>query len=403
MLGINGLFSLYLDGDVGKDPSRQVLWLAQDGLSYPDKDYYNDKTNIKFYENMVYNILRAVNKHKSSKKEKIPTKNLSKVARKVVDFEKSIAKINWSQVDSANPLKTYNPANASQLSKVAPYIDWNHFFQIFTNQGVFDQNIIEPVIISTPSYFKELQHVLNVDLTTIEAYFYVKLVLDLGPSLNTHTRIGDLVNRFNSYIKGTNPKAKKDIKSDCLNDVVNQVGFMAGRYFVSEAFPGESKQNFEVIIDNIVDSFIHRLPTLEWLDKKTMDAAANKARVLHTNKKIGYPTSNPNTLSAEDLADYYSENDVRENDWFGNTLRSKMANVKRIFNKVGKKSEGEWDMIPSEVNAYYQPSKNEIVFPAGILQPPFYKSDWPKVLQYGGAGSVAAHELCHAFDHAGRQ
>ncbi|TIB77202.1 hypothetical protein E3Q23_01425 [Wallemia mellicola] len=394
---IGALFSFSLDGDVGKDPSKQVMWLSQDdALSLPDKDYYEDEKNVKFIAEITQEILKAVHERKDSKHHKIPKNSYRKLSREIARFEQYLARISWNQVDSANPIKTYNPKNLTELSETAPYIDWPQYFALLNHNS----EVVEPVIVQNPGYFEALD---NVDEKTLEGYFILKLVLNLGSTLSPKTHIGKTVNRFNAFISGTNPKAEKDIELDCLEAVVDQVGFLAGRPFVLEAFPGESKSKFENIVDGIIDSFIHRLPNLGWLDDKTVKAATNKANVIHKNKKIGYPTSHPNTLDPEDLANYYSINNILEDDWFGNTLRSQEAEAVRMFNKAGKKAEGEWDMIPTEVNAYYQPSKNEIVFPAGILQPPFFKADWPQVLNYGSAGSVAAHELCHAFDHVGRQ
>ncbi|EIM20827.1 zincin [Wallemia mellicola CBS 633.66] len=397
---IGALFSFSLDGDVGKDPSKQVMWLSQDdALSLPDKDYYEDEKNVKFIAEITQEILKAVHERKDSKHHKIPKNSYRKLSREIARFEQYLARISWNQVDSANPIKTYNPKNLTELSETAPYIDWPQYFALLNHNS----EVVEPVIVQNPGYFEALDNVLSVDEKTLEGYFILKLVLNLGSTLSPKTHIGKTVNRFNALISGTNPKAEKDIELDCLEAVVDQVGFLAGRPFVLEAFPGESKSKFENIVDGIIDSFIHRLPNLGWLDDKTVKAATNKANVIHKNKKIGYPTSHPNTLDPEDLANYYSINNILEDDWFGNTLRSQEAEAVRMFNKAGKKAEGEWDMIPTEVNAYYQPSKNEIVFPAGILQPPFFKADWPQVLNYGSAGSVAAHELCHAFDHVGRQ
>ncbi|TIB33167.1 hypothetical protein E3P84_02284 [Wallemia ichthyophaga] len=417
-MNIGGLFSFSLDGDVGKDPSRQVPVLSQsDALSLPDKDYYEDYANVNLIAEITYQILVAVHerdfhskgiteskkskKNKHHKPPKLPTRYFRRKANDVARFEQDLARISWSQVDSANPLKTYNPKTITELSELAPYVYWNEFFAL---QGTSDDDsIVEPVIVANPSYFEDLASVLEVDDATLETYFLLRIVLNLGSSLSPKTHMAKIVNDFTAKMSGTDPKAEKDIDLDCLNGVVDQVGFLAGRPFVLEAFPGESKTNFEGVVDGIIDAFINRLPSLGWLDNKTVDAAANKARVLHDNKKIGYPTAHPNTSDPTDLARYYDMNEITEDDWFGNTLRAKEADAARLFQKAGKVAEGEWDMFPTEVNAYYQPSKNEIVFPAGILQPPFFKADWPQVLNYGSAGSVAAHELCHAFDQAGRQ
>lgn len=173
-MNIGGLFSFSLDGDVGKDPSRQVLVLSQsDALSLPDKDYYEDYANVNLIAEITYQILVAVHerdvhskgiteskKSKKSKKNKhhkppkLPTRYFRRKANDVARFEQDLARISWSQVDSANPLKTYNPKTITELSELAPYVYWNEFFAL---QGTSDDDsIVEPVIVANPSYFEDL-------------------------------------------------------------------------------------------------------------------------------------------------------------------------------------------------------------------------------------------------------
>lgn len=155
-MDIGGLFSFSLDGDVGKDPSRQVLILSQDdALSLPDKDYYEDQANVNFIAEVTREILTAVHERKDSKHHKIPTRSFKRKAKDVARFEQNLARISWNQVDSANPLKTYNPKSITELSELAPYIDWNEFFALQGNGN--GTQIVEPVLVATPSYFEDLQ------------------------------------------------------------------------------------------------------------------------------------------------------------------------------------------------------------------------------------------------------
>jgi len=151
-----------------------------------------------------------------------------------------------------------------------------------------------------------------------------------------------------------------------------------------------------------VQAFKERLPELDWLDEETRKAAEEKASAI--THKIGYPTS-PNTEDPAALERFYSINlPVEKEDFFGNVLRSRIADERRSWVQVGLPVDsGKWEMIPSEVNAYYSPPANEIAFPAGILQPPYFSKDWPEWLAFGSFGAVAGHELTHAFDKSGRQ
>jgi len=178
------------------------------------------------------------------------------------------------------------------------------------------------------------------------------------------------------------------------------MGFAAGRYFVNETFGGESREKGTAVIKDIVKAFKKSLPHIDWMDEKSANAAADKASEVQI--KVGYPLS-PDTRDPKAIARYYQEVHVDRYDFFGNVLQAEGSEKIKQWHRLGKRRDREaWEMYPPTVNAYYNPPANEIVFPAGILQPPFFAVNWPSYLKYGAFGHVAAHELTHAFDSAGR-
>jgi len=186
----------------------------------------------------------------------------------------------------------------------------------------------------------------------------------------------------------------------CMTKVDTALGFATGRYFVNQTFPGESRDKAIKVIDNIIEAFKSSLRRIEWMDEESAHKAAEKAEALHV--KVGFPLS-PDTRDPRSLVSYYTLVKVHVDTFFENMLSAASSDMFKMWQKIGKqRNPDEWEMSPATVNAYYNPPANEIVFPAGILQPPFFSQSWPGYLSYGSFGMVAAHELTHAFDSSGR-
>ncbi|BGP17139.1 hypothetical protein JCM10213_005237 [Rhodosporidiobolus nylandii] len=391
--GIDALFNAYTEGDVGRSPSTNVLWLSQAGLGLPSKDYYSDKDTVKFYEDVAQEVLKEVY---GLRKESTVGAEL---AKEVVELEKKIAKASLDAADLDLPIPTYNRYNSSALQALFPSITFADYFASFTPRPQYP----DPVIVTSPEFFGNLSKI--VDRTApdvLEAYFVLQTVLAYGELLGPKQPLAKSVSRFSNHLSGVPAGESRPRPEICLDAALSSLGFLIGRPFVEEAFPGESKEYAEGIIWAIIGAFKERLPGRTWLDEETREKAREKVEAIKV--KIGYPTSSPNTSSPESIERYYSLNlPIEKDDFVGNVLRSRVADQRRMWAKVGmERDEGEWDMVPSEVNAYYQPSANEIVFPAGILQTPFFNVDWPEYLNFGAFGGVASHELAHASDQAGR-
>ncbi|GAA5872434.1 hypothetical protein JCM8547_000924 [Rhodosporidiobolus lusitaniae] len=394
--GVTALFENYVEGDTGGSPSTSVLWLSQAGLSLPSKDYYSggDKEVTALFTSVAAEIIAEA--YKARREQGIDAKDL---AESVFKLEKQIAAISLDAADLDLPIPTYNPYNGTALQKLFPSISFANYFASYTPRPRYP----EPVIVTSPGFFGNLSKLVeHTGPEVLEAYFVVQTALEYGDLLGLKQPIRKQVDLLSATLNGISPDERKPRDEICLDAALENFGFLLGRPYVQKAFPGQSKQYAEEIIYAIIDAFKTRLPGRTWLDEKTREKAKEKVEAIKV--KIGYPTS-PNTEDPVSLERYYSLNlPVLASDYFGNVLRSRVADERRKWVKVGRQVDpGEWEMVPSEVNAYFQPSANEIVFPAGILQVPFFSVDWPEFLNFGSFGAVAGHELSHSLDQAGRQ
>ncbi|ORY60370.1 hypothetical protein BCR35DRAFT_355234 [Leucosporidium creatinivorum] len=391
---IPALFEIFVDGDVKRSPHDLVAWITQSGLGLPSKDYYDDKEALDVYEEIIRASLKSI--YAAREETTVDAKELAKA---VLDFELKLAKISIDPETIEDPQYSYNPHNASALQSLFPSISFPNYFASYTPRPSYP----DPVIVTAPDYLKNLTKLLeDVEPETLEGYFVFRTAQAYGPLLGSKQTVRKEISWLNNFLGGV-PEGTKEPRSDvCLASLQENFGFLIGRYYVQKAFAGDSKEYAEDIIVATIQAFKDRLPELDWLDAETRKLAEEKADAI--THKIGYPTV-PNTEDPLSLQRYYALNlPVSQDDYFGNVLRSRLADQRRMWVQVGRQMDkGMWDMIPSEVNAYYSPPANEIAFPAGILQSPYFSKDWPEFLAFGAFGSVAGHELSHAFDQAGRQ
>jgi len=222
----------------------------------------------------------------------------------------------------------------------------------------------------------------------------------LAPRLGTSTESWRAVRNLRETLQGIKPGAIGDRAEYCVNSVDQALGFATGRYFVNETFAGDSKEKGTKVITDIVKAFKESLSFISWMDEESAVAAAQKADAIRV--KVGYPIS-PDTQSAQSLLRYYTLVNISKFEYFDNMLGASSSDIYKEWQLLGKRRDLDaWEMTPATVNAYFNPPANEIVFPAGILRPPFFNKDWPAYLNYGAFGQVASHELTHAFDSSGR-
>ena len=299
-------------------------------------------------------------------------------------FETELAKASRPRAEMRDPEKRYNKLDVSGLQKLSPQLDWKAFLQAAGYPQISEANI------AVPDFFAALDKTATAaPPETLQAYLRWNLVNTAADFLSK-----DFVNaNFEFYGKTLGGQAELEPRwKRCVDMTEAALGEAVGKLYVEREFAGDSKKKALEMIHDIEDAFEANLPELAWMDDETRKRALAKRDAV--NNKIGYP----------DKWRDYSTLKVTTNDFFANVAAAANFEFKRQLDKIGKPvDKTEWGMTPQTVNAYYSPLFNEIVFPAGILQPPFFHKDFPPALAYGGIGMVVGHELTHGFDDQGRK
>ncbi|KAK7023949.1 Endothelin-converting enzyme 1 [Favolaschia claudopus] len=392
--GVEALFKFYTKGDIGADPKLMTLWFDQASLGLSSKEYYGESTVQEVYLGVIQKLLSIVFDCEEGQDKFNRTR---KLAKQVFNFETRLAEASLDAEIYHNPLATYNRLTLANLSHSFPQVDFAEYLATFTPDG-FPEN----VIVTYPAYATSLSEILNdTSAEVIEAYLVFRAALTLSPNLGMATEAWQAQRTLLEALTGTKKGAVGDRAEYCVRQVEIHLGFAVGRYFVNETFRGESRKRGTKIATDIVDAFKSALPNVTWLDKTSAKAAAAKADAIRI--QVGYPLY-PDTLDPASILKYYQDVDADENKYFQNILSALSSISSRTWSKLGKpRNVDEWRLLwPSTTNAYYDAGVNQIVFTAGIMQAPFFSHDWPNYLSYGGFGQVAAHELTHAFDNAGR-
>lgn len=428
--GVDALFNFVIEGDAGGENSQvQSLYFYQSFGGLPSKEYYKEKPVLDLYHSVISGILKSVAEESDSTnakrdvfmdilqeaaeegwpwpwpggdkddpvKDEPLDKRMDKLAGKVVDFERKIAKAGADPEYLFNPHYSYNPYKTKDVKEALPFVDLDKYLS-----AMAPRTYPSKITVSHPKYLKKITKlVADVPDHVLSAYFVTKLALEYGGALGPKVEIRKQVDHLRSVLAGIKPGTPENRQDVCLGAVDGIVGFIAGREFVHAAFSADAKADGEHIIRSIVKAFYDKLPRIMWMDEKSAMAAQKKAKAIIP--KVGYPLM-PNTTDPASLRQWYQAVDIGSDDYFGNVLRTEIQETRRAWLTLGKeRNRDTWEMYPQTVNAYYSPPDGEIVFPAGILQPPFYSYDWPKHLKYGAFGAVAAHELTHAFDNSGAQ
>ena len=361
-----------------KRPDVYTIYADQAGLGMPDRDYFLSD-DAKFvamrdkYHKYVVDLL-ALTGHKDA----------TGAATKVVALETRLARAQWPNVDLRNVDKVYNPFDLAGAGKLTPAIDWPRYLEMM---GVADH---DSVIIGEPSYFKELSRAFgDVPLAVWRDYLRVRVVDDLAPYLNAAVveRSFDFNGRTITGTPQIRPRWKR-----ALGEAEASIGDMLGKAYVARHYPPAAKARMDQLVANLLAAFASSIDELEWMGPETRRAA--HAKLDSFTVKIGYP---------EKWKDYPGLV-IRRDDLVGNVLRAREVNHRREVRKLGQPIDRtEWLMTPQTVNAYYNPLANEIVFPAAILQPPFFDMNADDAVNYGGIGAVIGHEISHGFDDQGRK
>ena len=378
-IGVNVPFDYGIHQD-NKDSTKYVADIGQGGLGMPDRDYYLKADDAKLaavkakYQTHVENVLSMSG-----------DKNAAAHAKAIVDFETEIAKVQWTKVELRDPIKAYNKFNLAELNTVAPGFDWKTWLD---TTGLSGKSTY--VIVGQPTYLKSFMQVANnTSIDTWKAYLSMHLVDSYGSYLNkafVDERF-DFYGKTLSGVKEMEPRWKRGVGA-----VERSQGESLGKLYVAEYFPADRKARMEALVKNLLAAYKQSIDKLDWMSPETKKEA--QAKLAKFTPKIGYPNKWKD----------YSALTVSRDDLVGNVMRSRIVESDREINKLGRPIDrDEWGMTPQTINAYYNPEMNEIVFPAAILQPPFFDAKADDAVNYGGIGAVIGHEISHGFDDQGAQ
>ena len=363
-----------------KKSDEYIGQVFQSGLGMPDRDYYlSNEPRLKSvrekYVTYVKDLLDAAE-----------TPQAEAAAKKIVALETRLARAHWTRVQNRDAQKTYNRYEFADLAKLTPAIDWREFFI----GAVVPLEKIPALNVTQPSFFQALNKtVTDVPLEDWRVYYRYKLLdtyADDLPQKFVQLRF-EFRDRTISGIQELKPRWKRGVDT-----IENAIGDLVGKAYVERRFSAEAKNRMDALVGNLKKAYAEGINDLEWMTSETKQKAQAKLAAFST--KIGYP---------ERWRDW-SKLEVKRDDLIGNEQRALGVSLDRDIAKLGGPiDKTEWLMTPQTVNAYYNPPANEIVFPAAILQPPFFNVAADDAVNYGGIGAVIGHEISHGFDDQGRR
>ena len=376
-IGVDAPYGVSVQQDL-KQPTRYVAYLGQSGLGLPDRDYYL-KDGKKFddaraaYLSYMETLLRQAG-----------DANPAASAKAVMALEKTMAEHQWDRVRQRNPNALYNPHTLAELDTLAPKLAWNSFFAA-TNTAKSPT-----FVVAQPDYLRAVNDLVGtVPVDTWRKYFTVRVMDAAAPYLPQALQDASFAFHGQALtgVEEQRPRWKRGV-----GNVEGALGMMVGKQYVARYFPAEDKARMEQLVSNLLAAFRQGIDSLAWMTPETRAQAQQK--LASFTVKIGYP----------DTWRDYSALTVQPGDLLGNVTRSSQFEWNYMTDKLGKPIDrSEWGMTPQTVNAYYNPLLNEIVFPAAILQPPFYDPKADDAVNYGAIGGVIGHEISHGFDDQGSQ
>ena len=372
------LFGAGVEADL-RNSTVNILYVVQGGLGLPEKDYYlrDDERSVQLrrqYVEHVGNMLALAGAAPEAARAQ---------AERVMAMETRLARASLGAVELRNPANFYNPTTPAEADAVTPRFSWTRYLQ---GIGVQAERFSFP----HRAFFAELDRMLgDVPMDDWKAYLRWNLVRSASGYLSPEFE-RESFRFYGTVLQGT-PQMQPRWKR-ARGSVDALVGEALGQLYVAEAFPPEAKARALAMIDNIRAGLAERLRTLEWMGPETRERAL--AKLATFDPKIGYP----------DRWRDYSALEIERGDYFGNVRRAAAFEARRQFASVGQPVDrNEWGMTPQTVNAYYNPLRNEIVFPAGIMQPPFFDPSADDAVNYGAMGAIIGHEIMHGFDDQGSQ
>ncbi|KAL7320762.1 hypothetical protein PS15m_000621 [Mucor circinelloides] len=412
---IPALSKLFVGAD-DKNPDLNVIFFDQVVPGLPSKEYYEIPETLTQYKNGLTDILTkvlgnysngtedATLRESESRKYNFTRWSDERIAASIdrfVDFEAKLANISLKAEELRDPSVTYNPVKLSDFQASNSYVDWTSLIESLLPSGekVPDNN----VTIRATLYFERLNTLLfsgNVTERTLQDYCIINFVTNAAFTLDNSTREAD--RKMKSAITTGTTAAKPRWKT-CTNAVSDGISNSMGRYFVLKRFGGEEeRKKVETFLTNIHETWTDHLSQIDWLDNQTRAKAVEKVKAIE--HMVAYSTSSPDLRQPNSIKEYNEGIYINETSYYDTENLLNTWNTKKQWAKAGKAVDRDtWLFSAQTVNAYYNPSTNQIVMLAGMLNDPMYNTTQPEYLNYGGIGMVVAHEIAHAFDSIGRK
>lgn len=374
-VGEGGFFGAGAEADL-MDSNVQVLYLGQGGLGMGDRDYYLDPANAALkdgYRDMLAKLFNLAG-----------VENAEARAAASVSLEEKLAECSWTRVQNRDMMAIYNPMTVADLNTRFPGFDYSRFAELM------EVPADTKVIVEQPSYFEAFGKIFEeAEMETINSYIAGQVLISAAGSLSDefYAASFDFYSRQMSGVTEHKPLWKR-----AMSVPNGTLGEAVGKMYVAKYFPAENKARVLAIVNNLRASLASHIDSLDWMSDSTKVYA--KEKLDSFTVKIGYP---------DKWKDYSDLNVDPELSYYANRQAASAWYVKDNLSKLGKQTDrDEWGMTPQTVNAYYNPTTNEICFPAAILQPPFFNADADEAVNYGAIGVVIGHEMTHGFDDQGR-
>ncbi|XP_021425169.1 endothelin-converting enzyme 1 isoform X4 [Oncorhynchus mykiss] len=382
-------FTVFVSTD-SKCSNHNIIQVDQSGLGLPSRDYYLNKTANAKYLNAYLDFLVELGVLLGGSQE-----TSRSLMQEIVDFETTLANITVPQEERRDEELIYHKIQAKDLATLAPAVDWMPYLtDVFAPVLLNDS---EPVVVYAKDYLQKVSDLIaSTNKSVLNNYMIMKVVRKMVSILDK--KFQDAEQRFFEVMYGTKKSCTPRWKL-CVSDTDSALGFALGALFVKATFAEDSKAIAEDMVSEIKWAFEDSLKYVDWMDQGTKKAAREKAEAIYN--MVGYPKF---IMDPKELDKVFNDFEVVSDLYFQNVMQYYNFSARVTADQLRKTpNRDQWSMTPPTVNAYYNPTKNEMVLPAGILQAPFYSRSWPKALNFGGIGVVMGHELTHAFDDQGRE
>ena len=373
--GVSGVFSLWVDTDARKS-DRYVGYLSQGGLGLPDESYYREESFASIREAYVLHVTRML--------QLAGLSDPADRAARIMALETRLAAGHWDRVTNRDAVKTYTLLDAEELAALTPGFDWPSWIEAIGAR----QEAFADVVVRQPSFLTAVAQALDeVPLAHWREWLSWRVVRSSAPYLSSDF-VEENFDFYGRTLTGAPQLRARWKRGVALVEAA--IGEAVGQLYVAKHFPPQAKVRMSELVANLVEAYRRSIRSLDWMGPQTEQRALDKLE--RFTPKVGYP----------DTWRDYSALEIRRDDLVGNVRRASAFELARNLAKLGSPVDrSEWFMTPQTVNAYYNPGMNEIVFPAAILQPPFFDLEADDAVNYGAIGAVIGHEIGHGFDDQG--